>query len=204
MRGLFLIPVMIIGIVVAAHWFLSQDDLPGNLFGQGSIFSKGKFFSQEKPPSRKAVLTTTTPGMDFSGLWMDEKTSALLRLRQTRGSLSGEYAPPGDRAALCRFRGKAEGDSARFDLKVQGQLYHCSLEREGDTAVLYGRKDMDALLNAYGQDSKMPNGALLITPRSAEQRIEDRKRLSRKREEIKKAVAPVVLGTFELVETKGE
>lgn len=179
MRGLLLVPALIAGVIVLS-WFLNR----------------------ERPPVQEAAMITKEPSESWSGYWGEKTTSALLRLRQAGVSLSGDYAPSGDRAALCRFKGAVEGDTARFDVKIRGQLWHCTLERDGNTTMLRGRKDMDALLDAYGKDDRLPNGAVIIAPRNADRRREDAARLQRKREEIRKAAAPVLLGTFERIEVQ--
>lgn len=195
MRGLLFIPILI-GALVVAHWFMNQENLQGSI--PGNLFGKGAFFSQEKAPVRE--VAANEPGVNFSGLWMDAKTSAMLKLKQVKGNLTGVYAPVGDRALVYQFRGKIEGDTARFDLKMRGDVYHCVLESEGDGVVLHAQRDMGVMLSNYSQDGRMANGALVISPRSAEQRAEDRARLQKKREEIKKAAAnPVVLGNFERI-----
>ena len=178
MRGLLLVPLVIAGVVAV-----------------------GCFLNRERPPAPETAMITTEPRESWSGYWGEKTTSALLRLREAGGNLSGDYVPSGDRAALCRLsKGAVEGDIARFDMNMRGQRWHCTLERDGNTATLRGRKDMDALLDADGKDDRLPKGAIVISPRSREQKIEDRDRLQRRRQEIRKAAEPVVIGTFERIE----
>jgi hypothetical protein len=220
MRGLLFIPVLI-GVLGLGYWFMNQESLQEDVLGQIKHL-KGSFFSQAKPPRHESSPRETPAGQDqppvreapppaaakapavnFTGLYREEKTAALLRLRQVRGSLEGQYAPPGNYASLYRFKGKADGHTARFDLKISGLLWHCTLEVEDDDSLtLRGRRDMDAMMQAYGQDGRLPNGNLIMSPRSAEQKRADALRLQKRREEITKSVETVLLGTFERIETQ--
>jgi hypothetical protein len=157
-----------------------------------------------QPTAETAVLVIREPGEDWSGLWGEAKSQALLRLRHgVNGSLAGDYVPHGDRAVICRFSGgSVQGELGRFDLKMNGKLWHCTLERSGNTLTLRGRRDVDALFKEYGDDHRLPNGIVMITPRSTAQRAQDAQRLARKREEIKKAANPVILGIFERIEVR--
>ncbi len=181
MRGLLLVPLAI-GGVLGVNYLLAA-------------------WKQPAPP---AVMVRREPREDWSGIWGEKTSSALLRLRHKEdGSLIGEYAPPRDRAVLCPFsQGMVEGDTARFDVRIDAQLWHCRLVRSGNSATLRGRKDMDALLDACGKDDRMPNGGLIISPRNWDKRVQTTARLQRKREEIRQAAAPLLLGVFERIEVQ--
>lgn len=172
------------------------------LIGAVYVFNYLRAAPKQPAPPPPAAIERQEPRKDhWSGIW-GAKSSALLRLRQIEdGSIVGEYLPPRGRAVLCRFTGgMVEGDTARFDVKIDGTLWHLELVRSGDSATLRGRKDMNALLDAYGRDGRPASGALIISPRSWEQTITERERLQRKREEIRRAGEIVPLGTFERIE----
>lgn len=155
----------------------------------------------EPQRSRSGSAPASEPPPDFSGVWKDEKNLALLRLKQVRSTLAGEYAPAGDRALVYQFQAKLQEDmdTARFDLKMSGVLHHCTLEWEDDSLVLRGQKDLAAMMSEYSMDGRLPNGMLVITRKSKEERALDRARLQKKRQEITKALDPVELGRFERI-----
>jgi hypothetical protein len=156
--------------------------------------------SREKPVEvpKPVAKIEAAPHEDWSGIWEQKKTWALLRLNHAfDDSLSGEYVPLADRPIISRFKGRVEGDIARFDLKVQNVLWHATLQRNGNRGTLRGYRDVEALLKEYGNYDRFPNGVLSISPRNAVKRLEDTTLLAQKRQEIKNAGKPVLLGVFE-------
>jgi hypothetical protein len=149
-----------------------------------------------------AALVAREPGEDWSGIWAEAKSAALLKLKHGLDDrLSGEYMPPGNRPIVCRFGGRVEGEAASFPLKINGKLWNCTLTKRGGTLTLSGCKDVEALLQGYVTDDRMPNGVLIINPRDGQKRREDEARLQQKREEIKRAGGEVTtFGTFKRVE----
>src|SRR5216683_7243626 len=107
MRGLLLVPVVF-----------------------GGMMMRDASMRTETPPAREAPMAA---GESWAGIWLEKNGSALLRLEQVQGNLSGEYIPSGDVPILCRFKGVVEGATARFDVTLKGKLWHCTLERKANT-----------------------------------------------------------------------
>jgi hypothetical protein len=227
MRGLVIIPVLI-GAVALFQWFMTHGmrnvtalgdwfTLPKSVLSTTTTPRSGTPRTAKSAPARSAGVypgdlsaearrakadplpEAGEPGPDFSGIWMDQKNSAILRLKQVRSTLAGEYAPAGDMAAVYQFKATVQDDAVRFDLKMAGALYHCTLEWEEDSLVLRARKDIGIMLSTYSMDNRLPNGVVVIAPKTKEQRARYRAELQKKRDEIKKAVDPVVLGRFDRI-----
>ena len=153
-----------------------------------------------QPAPAAATITSIAPWDDWSGVWLQEGDSALLRLQHARsGGLDGVYAPADDRAHVYHFYGRVQGASARFDLSVKGKLWHCTLNRSGETVTLWACQDVQSLLNAYENTDRV-NGMLVIHPRKPEARAKEAADLAEKRAALRDAAIPTSLGTFERVE----
>src|SRR5262249_30848222 len=149
-----------------------KSKLPGFLVALGVAGLVWWWLHRAPPIEPPPTFFPPPPG--WSGTWVSG--DALIRLRGMRG----EYSPDG--MTVIPVRARAQGGALTFAATVQGRPMSLTLTRIGESARLIGRQEY--------QPSRAP---VVFAPGGRQGREEQ---AARRREETRRMLTPVDLGTF--------